>query len=113
MMVLEKMCLPAKIMEMTAEEILLIWRKEVKRGVGIKKAQKLLEIAAESVGIREGLEIAEYEMKLLMKEYKEVREVIYEIEEKLENLVMTIPAADKLLEIKGIGVRTVAGFLQK
>ena len=110
MMVLEKMCLPAKIMEMTAEEILLIWRKEVKRGVGIKKAQKLLEIAAESVGIREGLEIAEYEMKLLMKEYKEVREVIYEIEEKLENLVMTIPAADKLLEIKGIGVRTVAGF---
>ncbi len=50
-MTLERMALPADIMQMTAEKILLIWREEVKRGAGIRKAHKLLEIAAKSVGI--------------------------------------------------------------
>ncbi len=109
-MTLERLSLPAEIMKLTANEILSIWREEVSRGVGIKKAQKLLEAAKESVGIREGLEMASYEMKLLMREYKEIREILDDLEAKLESLVLTIPRATNLLEIKGIGVKTVAGF---
>ena len=45
LMTLEKMALPEKIAAKTAEEILYIWRQEVKRGVGIKKAEKLLKEA--------------------------------------------------------------------
>jgi transposase len=109
-MTLERMALPAKITEFTAEEILKIWREEVKRGVGIKKAQQLLETAADSVGMKEGLKMAEYEIRLLMKEYKEIREVMDDIEEKLEVMAMAIPGAINFLEIKGIGIKTVAGF---
>lgn len=107
---LERMGLPTKITEYTAEEILTIWREEVKRGVGIKKAQQLLETAADSVGIKEGLEMADYEIRLLMKEYKEISEVMNDLEKKLEAIVMTIPGAVNFLEIKGIGIKTVAGF---
>ena len=109
-MTLEEMALPAKILELTAEEILSIWRKEVKRGVGIRKAQELLETAERSVGIREGLEMAEYEIQLLLKEYKDIREVMDSLEEKLESLVCQIPGAENFLGIKGVGIKTVAGF---
>ena len=43
-MTLEKIGLPGKIAAKTAAEIVSIWREEVKRAVGIKKAQKLIEI---------------------------------------------------------------------
>jgi transposase len=109
-MTLERMALPANIIELTAEEILSVWREEVKRGVGIKRAQELLEAAKDSVGIREGLEMAEYEIKLLIKEYKEIREILDNLEKKLESLVLRIPGAINILEIKGIGIKTVAGF---
>ena len=41
-MTLERLCLPREIASCKPEEILKIWREEVKRGVGIKKAQRLL-----------------------------------------------------------------------
>jgi len=110
-MTLEKIGLPDKISSKTAAEIVSIWREEVKRAVGIKKAQKLIEIAGSSVGIREGLKMAEYEIKLLFREYREVRTIMDELEEHLEEIVLTIPGAERMLEVKGIGVKTVAGFL--
>jgi transposase len=110
-MTLEKIGLPGKIASKTAEEILAVWRKEVKRAVGIKKAQKLIEIAGSSVGIKEGLKMAEYEIRLLLKEYREVRTIMDELEKQLEEIVLTIPGAERMLEVKGIGIKTVAGFL--
>lgn len=109
-MVLEMMALPAKIVELKAQQILSVWRQEVKRGVGIKKAEALLKAATESVGVRDGIEMAVYEIQLLMKEYKEIRKILDDLEEKLETVVFKMPGAQNLLEIKGIGVKTVAGF---
>lgn len=110
-MTLEKMGLPDKIAAKTADEIVLIWREEVKRAVGIKRAQKLIDIAGSSVGIREGLKMAEYEIRLLLKEYREVRAIMDGLEKQLEEIVLTIPGAERMLEVKGIGIKTVAGFL--
>lgn len=107
---LEKMGLPDKIANKTAEEIVSVWREEVKRAVGIKKAQKLIEAASRSVGIKEGLKMAEYEIQLLLKEYREVRAIMEGLEEQLEEIVLTIPGAERMLEIKGIGIKTVGGF---
>lgn len=109
-MTLGKMPTPDEIKKLTAEEILLIWREEVKRGVGIRKAQELLEIVGKSVGIKEGSTMAGMEIKLLLKEYKEIRQVLKDLEETLESLVLKIPGAINFLEIKGIGVKTIAGF---
>lgn len=110
-MTLEKIGLPDKIASKTAAEIVTVWREEVKRAVGIKKAQKLIEIAGSSVGIKEGLKMAEYEIRLLLKEYREVRTIMDELEKQLEEIVLTIPGAERMLEVKGIGIKTVAGFL--
>ena len=110
-MTLEKIGLPDKIASKTATEIVTVWREEVKRAVGIKKAQKLIEIAGSSVGIKEGLKMAEYEIQLLLKEYREVRTIMDELEKQLEEIVLTIPGAERMLEVKGIGIKTVAGFL--
>ena len=54
--------------------------------------------------------MAEYEIKLYIKEYMEIREVLEDIERKLEKIVLTIPGANRFLEIKGVGIKTVAGF---
>lgn len=110
LMTLGKIALPEKIASKTPEEILCIWRKEVRRGVGIKKAEKLVKEAQNSVGIREGTQMAEYEIKLYIKEYMEIREVLEDMERKLEKIVLTIPGANRFLEIKGVGIKTVAGF---
>ena len=107
---LEQISLPSKISELSAEEILAVWRKEVKRGIGIKTAYKLLEAASRSVGMIDGLEMAKYEIELLVKEYKEDKTIMDILERKLEDIVLTIPGAINLLEIKGIGIKTVAGF---
>jgi len=110
-MTLEKIGLPDRIACMTADEIVAVWREEVKKAVGVKRAQKLIEVAASSVGMREGMEMAGLEIRLLLREYREVRAVMDGLEEKLEEIVLTIPGADKMLGIKGIGIKTVAGFL--
>jgi transposase len=107
---LEKFGLPENIVKASAEEVLSIWREDVKRGVGIKRAEKLLEEAKASVGVREGLISAKYHMTLLLQEYRELRRVLDEIEEKMETLVLEIPGAMNIIEMKGIGIKTVAGF---
>ena len=110
LMTLEKIALPEEIAQQTAKQILCLWRQEVKRGVGIKKAEKLLREAKSSVGIREGAQIAKYEIGLLIMEYMEIRKVLEDMESVLEKTVLTIPGADHFLEIKGVGIKTVAGF---
>lgn len=107
---LKTMCTPSKIIKKDAEEILSIWRKEVKRGVGIKKAQKLLEYAKQSVGIQEGMESIEFEMKIILDEYERISMVMADIDKKLEKLVLQVPGAKNIVNIKGIGIITVAGF---
>jgi transposase len=99
------------IVKLSAEEIVSMWRTEVKRAVGLKRAQELKETAMYSVGVNECTGMAFYEMRLLMKEYHEIQTILEDIESHLEELVLTIPGAAKLLEIKGIGTKTAAGFL--
>ena len=111
MITLEKLTFPEKISELEAEEILEIWRTVVKRGVGIKRAEKLLKEAKESVGVNEGLEFASYEIKLLLNEYKKLVNRIEELEEKITKIVKKISGVSKIIEIKGVGIKTIFGFI--
>jgi transposase len=107
---LEKLGLPDIIRDKTATEIVSIWREEISRAVGLKRAQELIDAADNSVGIWAGQKMAKIEIELLMKEYREIRIILEGLEDQLEKIVLTIPGAERLLEIKGIGVKTVAGF---
>jgi len=108
---LDKLVLPSEIKKYTKEEILKIWREnDIRRGVGIKRAEKLLDESMRSVGVTEGKNTAKFEMSLLLREYKELRDILEDIESKLSEMTLIIPGAKNILEIKGIGIRTVAGF---
>ena len=80
-------------------------------GTGMKRAKILVSAAEHSVGSKEAPEAARIELKNLLNDMdvyvSRMEELLQTIEEKLK----TIPYVDKLMEIKGIGLITVSGFI--
>ena len=100
-----------KIIELGIAGINQIWRDAKLRAVGIKRATTLYETAQHSIGLKNGRNAAEYEMKLLLQDY-DYKQAQYEsVMEELEHLCRQIPESEQMLAIKGIGLITVAGFL--
>jgi transposase len=101
---------PNTIKEKAPEEVLAEWKPFVQRGVGIKRATKLVEAAKKSVGIRVGTTFARSEIECLLKQYELFNEQLEELDDKLEALVETLPGAKQMLNITGLGTTTVALF---
>ena len=80
------------------------------RGVGIKRAQTLVEAAQNSVGL-EGGEAARLEIWILVNDYILKAEQLKRLDEYLEEKVKEVPNVEKLLAIKGVGLSTVIGFV--
>lgn len=99
---------PSRIKEMTPEEVLAEWKPFVQRGVGIKKATKLVETAKKSVGIQVGITFAKREMDCLLEQYELYNKQLEKLDQDLEALVETIPGAKEMMAIKGLGATTVA-----
>jgi transposase len=111
MMILKQAALPCDIISLGAEKINQIWREAKLRAVGKKRAQTLVEAAKRSIGHTEGLDTARMEMSLLLEDYDRLQNRLKQITELLEKLVRQVPHAEKLLQIKGIGMKTVSGFI--
>ena len=101
---------PAQIKKMTPEDVLLEWKPFVQRGVGIKRATKLVETAKKSIGIQIGVQFAKREMECLLEQYDLYKEQLAELDKELEALVETIPGAKEMMAIPGLGATTVALF---
>ena len=71
----------------------------------------MIEAAEHSVGSKEGAVSARMEIRMLLEKYKSRNTRLQEVMLLIEELVRKIPMAEKLLEIKGVGIRTVSGFL--
>ena len=110
-MILKVAPLPEDIIGLKIEGINRIWRDAKVRAVGIKRATSLVEAAKQSVGIREGKEAARLEYRILEEEYEHKNEQLQEVMDLISKLMEGIPEVKKLLEIKGIGEKTVSGFL--
>jgi transposase len=72
----------------------------------------LIEVAKESIGIKNGSLFASDEIILLVKEYKGLKKVINSIEEKVNRIVLEIPGVTNVLEIKGIGINMAGVFAE-
>ncbi len=81
------------------------------RAVGKARAKTLIEAAEHSVGSKEGAVSARMEIRMLLEDYESRNTRLQEVMVLIEELVRKIPMAEKLLEIKGVGIRTVSGFL--
>ena len=111
MMVLEHAPLPADIKALGVDGVNKIWRDAKLRGAGLKRAKKLVEAAEHSIGSQEGLTAARMEIKNLLADYKTYSSRLDELVGLIDKLITEIPYVDKLLQIKGVGIKTVSGFV--
>jgi transposase len=111
MILLKQAALPEDIVALGSEKINQLWRNVKLRGVGMKRAKTITEAAERSIGSREGFAAARIEIQILLEEYETKQARLKEVMDLIEELCEQIPKAEKLLEIKGVGIKTVSGFL--
>lgn len=102
---------PVDIVSKGARGILAHWKTEIKRGVGIKRAEKLLAAAEASIGLTEGTAAARIELSTLLGQYDLFTGQIEEIMKEVMLILENIPGTAQMLSVPGVGVITVAGFL--
>ena len=110
-MVLKVAPLPDDIIKLGAEGVNQIWRDAKLRGVGMKRAKTLITAAEHSVGSKEAPETARIELRHLLGDMEVYTSRLEELLLSIEGKLREIPYVDKLMEIKGIGLTTVSGFI--
>lgn len=102
---------PQEIVALGACVVLKRWKQEVKRAVGIKRAEKLVQAARNSIGLTEGLTAAKIELKNLLEQYTLFARQSNDIMQQVEQLLEQILGTEEMLTVPGVGVVTLAGFL--
>lgn len=105
--------LPSMIVELGESKVLETWKKEIKQGVGRKRARKLFETAQSSVGCTEGLKVAAIELEYLLREYEMYTRQLEGIKTEMETLLRQVPGAKEVLEIKGMGIVSAASIISE
>ena len=102
---------PEKIVAAGAERIEEAWKSAMKRTAGLKRAQELVKVAEKSIGRKTGLVAAEASLQNLLKEYDLYSQQYQQLEQLMLELLQQVPNAEKLLDIKGVGLITAATFV--
>lgn len=103
--------MPADIKKLGVGGVNKIWREAKLRGAGLKRAKILVTAAEHSVGSQEAPDSARMELRNLLNDYDLYQGRLEELLLKLYEQLTEIPYIDKLLEIKGVGLITVSGFI--
>ena len=111
LMILRQAPLPEDIVKLGAEGVNRIWRESKLRGIGMKKAAALVSAAEHSIGKKEASEAARIEIRNLIEDYDRYKERMDTIMEQLKKQLNKVAYIDKLLAIKGVGIKTVSGFI--
>ena len=85
--------LPADAVNMGAEAINELWRAKKLRGVGIKRAKLLVEVAENSIGVKQGNNAARCEILMLIDDFLKKKEQEQRVVEILETLCIQVPNA--------------------
>ena len=111
LMVLKVAPLPEDIVKLGVDGVNRIWRDAKVRGVGMKRAKTLVTAAEHSVGSREAQEAARIEFQILLSDLEMQTKREAELMEMIREKIAEVPYVDKLLEIRGVGLKTVVGFV--
>lgn len=111
LMILKQAPLPSDIKALGVDGVNKIWRDAKLRGAGLKRAKRIVSAAEHSIGSQEGLTVARMEIRDLLNDYEVYSKRVDELLDLLTGLLEKIPFIDKLLEIKGVGLKTVSGFI--
>ena len=86
-------------------------KKAVKKTVGIKKAQQLVETAKSSIGVGYGLLSAKLKLRLMIEELELLTKQLEQLEKAMEKALADTGYGEPILSIPGIGVVTAASLL--
>jgi len=104
---LRAMPTPAKVVAAGAHGLLQIWQQHLRK-CSLKKAEQLVKAASGSIGRTAGSEAAEAALANLLTQYELISGQQQEIEQLMQELMLRVPHAGKLTEIKGVGMATAA-----
>lgn len=99
--------IPALILELGEEGVLA----EIKKTVGRKKAEQLLEAAKNSIGVDYGESSATFRIKQCMAELEMIETQMVEVEEEMKAVLEKTGLSEYLLSIPGAGVVLMASVL--
>ena len=113
-MILEEVPLPTMVTALGVDNIIKIWREHKVRGKGasFNRAKTLVDAAHDSVG-KSGGQGAVMEIQMLLEDYKVKKQQLEMVTSVMEELIMQIPNAEKMLSVDGVGLVTVAGFISE
>lgn len=103
--------LPCDAVQLGANAILSRWKQDVKRAVGIKRAEKLVKKAESTVGMQEGVLAARIELRDLLEQHDLFKRQLEAVKAGVEQVLQEIPGTQEMLTVPGVGIVTLAGFL--
>lgn len=111
LLVLEQCPFPVDLLQLTETELMRKLKAEADFRIRYKPIGLLLEAAANSIGVKEGLEAGRLRLRAILKEVRFWHELLQQTEEAMARAVAQTGIGEALLSIPGVGVITVAGFL--
>lgn len=111
--ILKKYKFPGILGQSSAKDIYEYLPPKLRRGVGLKKIMKLVDVSKMSIGSTEGLKIAQEEIDYLLKKYETILDDIEILNLKIEEICSELKEVKMLLEIKGIGLTTASGIISE
>lgn len=102
---------PPLILELGVEGVLAEIKKVVKKTVGLKKAQQLVETAKDSIGVNYGVASAKLRLGFLIEELELLTKQLEQIESAMGLALAETGLKEIILGIPGIGVVTAASLL--
>jgi len=104
-----KVCpIPKFVLELGVEGVLSEIRKAVKKTVGRKKAQQLIDAAKETIGVDYGEYAARFKIQQLMEELELMNHQLEEVEKEMSSALDKTEIGKYLLSIDGVGVVSLA-----
>ena len=111
LMVLKKAPFPEDILALGTEGLREIWHEAKLRGRGYSRADQIVRLASESVGLKYGTSGSREAVRCFVEQILYLTGKLDEIEVSLHQKCREIPYAENLLEIGGVGENILAGIL--
>lgn len=108
MRILKECPIPKFILELGEEGVLCEIKKAVKKTVGRKKAQQLVDAARETVGVDYGEYAARFKIQQFVEELELISRQLEEVEEEMSAALAKTESGKYVLSVDGIGVVSLA-----
>lgn len=111
MQILKSCPFPSIVLKLGVDGVLVEIKKAVKKTVGRKKAEELVETARNSIGVSYGTLSAKLKIGLMIEELELLAKQLEQIQQAMELALIDTGIKEIILSIPGIGVVSAASFL--